>query len=128
MSGTSARTDRLVTGALLLTLSIAFGWIGGFAWRERTLIARLWLDANEQRYLTMTGDVGPVTYLVTHDDPRAFARAALALDGVLGVEPYDYPRLSAIAFEDGESAAIGRVGELPGVSHVQRRHVPMICH
>ena len=76
----------------------------------------------------MTGDVGPVTYLVTHDDPRAFARDALALEGVLGVEPYDYPRLSAIAFENGESAAIERVGELPGVSHLQRRHVPMICH
>jgi len=124
----AAPGDRPLARALIFTLCIAFGWLGGFAWRERALIGRLWLDANEQRYLTMAGEVGPVTYVVAHADARSFADRALALDGVLGVEPYVGTRLSAIAFANAETPAIETVRALPGVTRVERRHVPMICH
>jgi len=124
----SAGGDRLVALALIASSLFAIGWLGGLAWRERALIERLWYEASEQRYLTMAGEVGPVTYLVTHDDAAAFAREALALEGVLGVEPYDYPSVSAIAFADADEPAIARVNGLRGVLRMQRRFVPMICH
>jgi len=120
--------ERVVSAAMILCLSMSVGWLSAFAWRERALIGRLWYESSEQRYLTMTGDVGPVTYLATHDDATAFMSAALALDGVLGVEPYDWPRVSAIAFVDGESRAIDRIRALENVQRLQRKFVPMICH
>jgi len=122
------RTDQLMAMTLLIVFASALGWLGGFAWQHRATINRLWFEASEQRYLTMTGDIGPVTYVVALDDYAAVEQAALDLDGVLGIEVHEYPSLAAIAFRTADSPAIERIAALDTVTSMTKKFVPMICH
>jgi len=123
-----SRTDQLMVMSLLVVFAGALGWLGGFAWQNRATINRLWFEAAEQRYLTMTGEVGPVTYVVEIDDYVAVEQAALNLDGVLGIEVHQYPSLAAIAFKTADSPAIERIAALDSVGSMNKKFVPMICH
>lgn len=117
-----------MASGLLVVLAGTFGWLGGFAWQNRATIERLWFEAAEQRYLTMTGDVGPVTFVVSVDDYATVEQAALDLEGVLGVEMHEFPSLAAIAFRTADSPAIERIAALDAVSDMTKKFVPMICH
>lgn len=114
--------------ALLLVLSLLLGWLFGYAWTNRSLIASLWLDASEQKYLTMVGKAGPVTYLVTHSDYFALETYALQYDDVLGVEVVAFPDKAAIAFKAAGSSSIAKVREATVVSDMQQQLIPMMCH
>ena len=128
---TLADGDR---GVGLLALTLVFlvfatvGALGTFVWQRRASLVDAYLAANEQRYLVMAGEVGPVTYLVEHEDYAALERFAAAREDVLGVEIYRWPHVAAMAFVDKDAPSIAATATLPGVRTLTRRHVPMICH
>lgn len=118
----------LVARSMFFLLMMAVGAAGAFGWSKKEALLKLWYTANEQRYLVMSGEVGPVTYLVYHDDYSILENAAYANDDILGVEMYEFPQIAAIAFTRNDAESIPWVGQLPGVRKMLRKQVPMICH
>ena len=114
--------------ALLGFCCAVIGWLGGYAWVHRITIGELWLKASEQKYLTMTGQAGPVTYLVTHTNYQAMEEYALKLDDVLGVEVYELPDKAAIAFTEAGSTSIAALSNSEFVVTMNQQIIPMMCH
>jgi len=116
-------------GIALLGLCCAMiGWLGGFAWVHRATIGDLWFQASEQKYSVMTGQVGPVTYLVTHTNYQAMEAFALEHDEVLGVEVYELPNKAAVAFTQAESVSIATLSDAEFVVTMNQQIIPMMCH
>ncbi len=126
-SSTFRPTSWPILGCLVLAPATV-GWLVGVLWVHWPFVSDMWYEASVQRYLTMTGQVGPVTYLVTHDDFDALQASVASLDGVLGIEVHRHPDRAAIAFQDAGIEAIETVHELPTVSSMQQAYIPMICH
>ena len=108
--------------------AFALGWVVVAAVRAAPGAFALYLQASETKYLVMSGAVGPVTYLVEHDDLGALERLAREDDSVLGAEQYALPSTVAVAFVDRDASGIGAVAALAGTRSMVRRRVPMICH
>lgn len=121
------RTQR-VGLALLGLCCLVIGWLVGFTWVNRATIGELWLQASEQKYLTMTGEAGPVTYLVTHTDYASVEAFGYKHDEVLGVEIYAYPDKAAVAFTTAESASILTLSNSDFVVAMNQQVIPMMCH
>jgi len=114
--------------ALVLVCGLAFGWLAGLSIAHWPTVSRLWFEASEAKFLAMSGQSGPATWLVVHDDFQALERAVLPLDDVLGLEVHRLPDEAAIAFTRADSASVARVAALSMVQRVERRRIPMICH
>lgn len=114
--------------SLFFLLMMMVGAAGAFGWSNRDLLVDLWYSANEQRYLVMAGEVGPVTYLVYHQDYAKLEAVAYANKDILGVEMYEFPAVAAMAFTGADAQSIEIVNQLPGVQKMTRKQVPMICH
>lgn len=116
--------------AYLFLFVFCFGLgIGGhYIWQNWERINELFYTASEQKYRTMTGEAGPVTFLVYHSDFDALDRFADKQDDVIGVEIFRYPNVSAIAVESDNSDSIVQLGSLAFVDKIERRVVPMLCH
>lgn len=110
------------------TFCLALGWLSSFAWIQRDTIADLWLRSNEQKYLTMTGEAGPVTYAVTHRDYKALKEFALIHEDVMGVEVYKLPDKAAIAFTAAQSESIEIIKNSSVVLAMHQEFIPMMCH
>jgi len=104
------------------------GWLIGFSWVHRWDISELWYQASEQKYLTMTGQAGPVTYLVTHNNFDSLEALAMHDEDILGVEVYELPDKAAVAFTRADTASIGRVRDSEFVSVMRQQIIPMMCH
>lgn len=116
--------------AYTMLFLFAFGasWTGTFAWQNRSLINELFYLASEQRNRILAGDAGPITYLVHHNNYRELEAAVLAHDDVLGIEIWQQPNIAALAFTSIDSKSIAAVENLPMVTEMIKRNVPMICH
>ena len=114
--------------ALVAAGAFALGWAGAAAVRAAPAALALYHQANEAKYLVMSGQAGPVTYLVEHRDLGMLEALARADDTILGVEQYALPATVAVAFVGAEAPGIARVAALPGTGSMRRRRVPMICH
>jgi len=113
---------------LFFLIMMTVGALAAFGWSNRDSVIELWQTGTEQRELVMSGQIGPVTYLLNHDDYSALEAAAAAHSDILGVEMYRLPNTIAIAFSDASSPTINTVRDLPGVERMMRRTVPMLCH
>jgi hypothetical protein len=126
------KTPVTLPGLLLypvfFVLMVAVGAAGAFGWSKKDVLVELWYTANEQRYLVMSGGVGPVTYLVYHDDYSLLEEAAYTHDDILGVEMYKFPETAAMAFTGADAASIEMIANFPSVRKTVRKRVPMICH
>lgn len=109
-------------------LAMTVGYLVASAWTQRNALAELYLQAAEQKYLIMAGEIGPVTYLVKQSDFDQFVTEALHHDGVLGVEIHEYPDIAAIAFQSADDPAIEALRVHETVIRMTKKFVPMICH
>jgi len=114
--------------AVLCFCFMAMGWLGSFAWLKRADISDLLLQASQQKYLTMTGEAGPVTYLVQHTGYQELESFSLKHEDVLGVEVYELPDKAAIAFSRADTASINKVRNSPYVLTMKQQVIPMMCH
>ena len=119
---------RWLLTTILLFAMFGTGWLGSWAWANRSTINQLFYMASEQRYLTMAGEVGPVTYLIHHNDLSALEQLKQQRDDIIGVEVFKAPSIAAMAFSDKDAEAISLVAQLPGVTSIERRFVAMVCH
>lgn len=120
---------RALAGYLLFFLiMMAVGVLAAFGWSQRDSIFELWQTANEQRHLVMSGQVGPVTYVLNHDDYSVMESVAKEHSDILGVEMYRFPNTIAIAFSNAGTPTINTVREMPGVERMVLKEVPMLCH
>jgi|GEM_PF-1044028 len=117
-----------LTCGIVLAGSLALGWLAGLSIAHWPTLSRLWHEASEAKFQAMSGQSGPATWLVVHDDYRALERTVLTLDDVLGLEVHRLPDQAAIAFTHADSASVARVAALPMVQRIERRRIPMICH
>lgn len=124
----AAARPRWSRAALVAAAAFALGWAAVEAVRAAPAILALHHQANEAKYLVMSGQAGPVTYLVEHDELAALEALARADDSILGAEQYALPSSVAVAFVDADAPGIAAVAALPGTGTMRRRRVPMICH
>ena len=118
-----------VTGLVILCVcTFSLGWLLSFSWLKRTELSELLLQASQQKYLTMTGEIGPVTYLVEHVGYKELEEYALNHSDVLGVEVYELPNKAAIAFSRADAASIMKVRNSPFVVSMTQQLIPMMCH
>lgn len=114
--------------ALLCLFCMGIGWLSSYMWLNRGEIADLWLQASQQKYQTMTGEIGPVTYLVQHNGYNELESFLSSHDDVLGIEVYELPDKAAIAFKRADSTAIDAVKQSPYVLAMRQQVIPMMCH
>ena len=89
----------------------------------------LFVESHQKKYDVMTGQVGPTTFLVLHDGMLEQMQALARTDPeILGVEQDPWGTVAKIAFTSIESASIEIIRQLPGVTGMVNRNVPMICH
>ena len=85
-------------------------------------------ESSLAKYEAMTGERGPTTYLIFHNDMAALQSMASEHEGILGVEQHEGSNVAKMAFLSAKSPLIEQVGNLPGVSSMINRNVPMLCH
>lgn len=120
--------DWVVYGASAV-LFFFFGLGGSFVFSSWDTISELFYESSLARYETMTGDRGPATYLVFHDNAMDdLQRLAAASDDILGVEQDRRSNVAKVAFTGARVPGIEVVRQLPGVASMMRRNVPMMCH
>lgn len=85
-------------------------------------------ESSLAKYEVMTGQRGPTTYLVFHNDLAALQNFANAHDDVLGVEQHLGSNVAKMAFVSAKSTLIQEVSQLAAVSDIISRNVPMLCH
>ncbi len=116
-------------GVVVLCLCcVAIGWMASFSWIKRTEIADLLLQSSQQKYLTMTGEAGPVTYLVQHTGYKELEAFTLEYDDVLGIEVYEFPDKAAVAFNRADASSINKLKNSPYVLAMKQQIIPMMCH
>jgi len=100
-----------------------------------TLLIVNWETANTliyesslAKFEVMSGQRGPTTYLIFHTDFAALQSMANLHEGILGVEQHEGSTVAKMAFQTAESPLIETVGEMPVVSGMINRNVPMLCH
>lgn len=110
-------------------LFFMFGLGGSFVFSSWDIISNLFYESSLARYETMTGDRGPATYLVFHDDVLDdLELLASVSDDILGVEQDSRSNVAKIAFTGADVLSVESVRQLPGVTSMMRRNVPMMCH
>jgi len=85
-------------------------------------------ESSLAKYEVMSGERGPTTYLISHNDYAALQAMAHMHEGILGVEQHAGSNVAKMAFVDAKSPLIEEVRQLAAVSNMINRNVPMICH
>ena len=125
----SASINNKFISNLILCLFVFMISTGGtFLWHNRSLINQLYYEASLERYGVMTGEIGPVTYLVHHQDFRQLEMITRENEDILGIEIWRNPNIAAMAFTSTDSPLIQKIEKMDIVSRMERRVIPMICH
>jgi len=117
-----------ISTAVLSGLFFLLGWLFAFSWVHRSSISNYWYEASEQKYLTMTGQAGPVTYQVKTSDFASLEKFANTHDEILGVEILRWPDQAAVAFARADSDSILSVRDSDFVKSMRQKFIPMMCH
>lgn len=126
-----AQKSLIAKSVLYVVAAIVFftvGAGGSLAVQNWRSLVALYHEANLIRYEIMSGQRGPVTYLVTHSDLQSLSDIAEKTDDILGVEQHKYSNVAKMAFSSADSPAIEQVRQHPDVQSMVRRNAPMICH
>lgn len=129
MSETQKLASALPAYALLFVLFFLVAWgVTALAMNWDKALA-LFVESHQEKYDVMTGQVGPTTFLVLHDGILEQLQSLAKSDPeILGVEQDPLGTVARIAFTSIESGSIEMVRQLPGVTGMINRNVPMICH
>lgn len=119
---------RWISYSLLTVIFFVLGYGASFLFYNWQSLGDLYLEASQARYEIMSGQRGPVTYLVTHNDLPALRKVAAGESDIMGVEQHAYSTVAKVAFISAKSPAIERLQNHPLVIGMTRRDVPMICH
>jgi len=85
-------------------------------------------ESSLAKFEVMSGQRGPTTYLIFHDDFSALQSMADTHEGILGVEQHVGSTVAKMAFVTAQSPLIEEVNQLAAVSSMINRNVPMLCH
>jgi len=85
-------------------------------------------ESSLAKYEVMTGERGPTTYLIFHNDFDTLQRFADEHEDILGVEQHEGSSVAKMAFVSATSLLIDEVRALPVVTSMINRNVPMLCH
>lgn len=110
-------------------LFFLFGLGASFIFTSWDTISTLFYESSLARYETMTGDRGPATFLVFHDNIlQDLQTLAAVTEDILGVEQDPRSNVAKIAFTSSDVSAIETVKQMAGVTSMLRRNMPMMCH
>jgi len=121
-------SKEIVSYIFVFIIIFFFAWITTFGWQNRELIAELFYESNLEKYNVATGQAGPATFYIYHQDFEALERLSQSSDEILGVEMTKKSGRAAMAFTSAQVNAIETVRSLPAVSAMLRRNIPMLCH
>ncbi len=104
------------------------GITGAAGYHYRDTINTLVYESSQLQQDLLTGELGPVTYLVFNDNFNKLEQYAELDQEILGVEQALNSNVAKVAFVSGASSSIAKLADLPFVGEMINRDVPMICH
>jgi len=118
----------IVLYTLIGVVAFSFGYLSILLIKNWDTNNILIYESSLAKYEVMTGEQGPTTYLIFHNDFAALQQMAAANEGILGVEQHVASNVAKMAFVDAKSPLISEVRRLASVSNMINRNVPMLCH
>lgn len=125
--GTTTRRTW-VAYALLSVFVFATTWMGALGWMNRALIADLFYESSLARFRVASGEAGPATFYVFHNDFTTLERLAQENEDILGVELSEYSGIAAMAFTSLETDAVNQIRNHSVVRNMIQKDIPMLCH
>lgn len=117
-----------VSYGLLGVICFILGWLGTFGWQQRVLISELFYQSSLARHGVMSGETGPATFYVFHDDFAALETIAQSTDEILGIELTEFSGVAAMAFSSQDIGAVSVVRNHRSVKNMVQKNIPMLCH
>jgi len=117
-----------ISYALIGAVCFVLAWLGSFAWHQRTLIAELFYQSSLVRYGVASGETGPATYYVFHNNFKALEEISQSNDGILGIELTEFSGVAAMAFLSSENDAVSLIRGHEDVKNMVQKNIPMLCH
>ena len=97
-------------------------------YQHRDYLTVLFYETALARYEVMSGERGPATFLVFHDDYAALEAVTSLHTDILGIEPSEFDNVAKMAFVSVQSPLVTEVANMQGVRHMVNKHIPMLCH
>lgn len=117
-----------ISNALLAVICFLVGWLGTFGWQKRVLISELFYQSSLARYGAATGETGPATFYVFHDDFSALETIAQSNEEILGIELTEFSGVAAMAFVSLDTSAVSTIRDHHSVKNMVQKNIPMLCH
>ncbi len=116
-------------GILLIGFTLfCLSWLATLLITHWDVAGTLLYESSLAKYEMMSGQRGPVTFLVFHDNLEVLSELADLHEGILGVEQHSKSNVAKIAFNSIDSPLIEVVRQLPQVESMINKRVPMLCH
>ncbi|MBX2883127.1 MAG: hypothetical protein KTR32_24460 [Granulosicoccus sp.] len=114
--------------SLLCVFVFTTAWLAALGWLNRSLISELFYESSLARYRVASGEAGPATFYVFHNDFSTLERLAQENEDILGVELSEYSGIAAMAFTSLETEAVGLIRNHSVVKNMLQKDIPMLCH
>jgi len=121
-------SSQFVLYGMVAVMAFGFGFLATFLVNNWDTINTLFYETSLAKYEIMSGQRGPATYLIFHEDFTALQTMADQHTGILGVEQAMGSNVAKMAFVSAKSPLIEDVRQLASVSSMINRNVPMMCH
>ena len=128
MSGQSQHQFSWVSYLIVGFCAFGLSTLATILFRHWDTVNTLIYESSLVKYEVMTGERGPTTYLVFHNDFSVLQNMADRHEGILGVEQDERSNVAKIAFTSAKSPLIDEIRNLVVVSGMINRNVPMLCH
>lgn len=125
---TQAVHARIPAFIAVVILGFLFGFLLTVVITHWNTINTLFYEGSLAKYEVMSGQRGPVTYLIFHDDFAALQAMADQHEDILGVEHSVGSNVAKMAFASAQSPLIETVNKHAAVASMISRNVTMICH
>jgi len=93
-----------------------FSFLGSFLVTNWSTVNTLYYEASLAKFEAMSGESGPTTYLIAHNDYSALQAMADKHAGILSVEQNEGSTVARMAFGAGMNALVKEVEQLPAVT------------
>lgn len=113
---------------LLCAVVFAVTWLAAWGWLNRGLITDLFYQSSLARYQVASGEAGPATFFVFHNDFKALETISQKEESILGIELTEYKGVAAMAFTSIDVASVDLIRQHPAVRNMLQKDIPMMCH
>jgi len=128
MESHNTQQSRLVPYLIMGFCLFVLSYLATVLFVHRDTVNTLIFESSLAKYEVMSGQRGPTTYLIFHNNFAELQTLADTHDDILGVEQHEGSTVAKMAFLSAQSPLIEQVRNSTAVSSMINRNVPMLCH